>query len=696
MKEAASYAQAQGISCELVAVLDRADDVTVAALKEFDLDAFDGVEIIEADNGSLGPTRNAGCAAASGRYICLSDGDDLISYNFLAASLSQAERQREPAIFIPQYLVLFGKTFQFVRYFSLADVTPLALIDRHPFVSRIFFHRELFDKQQFVDARLSRGFAFEDWHFNAEAVARGYDIRPVRDTILFYRQRDGSLLEQANAVSMREIPPSRLFEPPTYLKVCARAFAELKRGTRTEPIAQQMNLHRTLDDPVCRDLFTAANRIEPSIEFDRFGPAHFGTNLPDAKLTPGAAYYELCELVGDRRFSDVFLVPWFSTGGAERYLSSIIQALSEQNEGRGILVLMGEKGAQDCADRHLPASVVVVDLANRWPQLSPDDIDLLTLKIILACAPNARIFMRQCPYAERFFSRYQWALTGCRRVFFRFSEARRYDGEVELLQPGGHSFVSDNLDNLDLIVCDNESIIESDRYSFGICPAKWHWLPPLHPARTTEAAVAARADGKRKNVLWASRLAREKRPELLVRIAQYLRSRDPQVVVHAYGAVSYGGYDTCVLQGLPNLIYHGPFTQFERIASGEFACFIYTSLFDGMPNVVLEAVSMGLPVVVPDLGGLPEIVIDGETGLLLPSSGNDAEMAEAYADAVLRLVNDPELGARLACGALVRLRERHSYERFSRQLSGILAHDPGKWTPDSRLREAPGSICPLA
>jgi glycosyltransferase involved in cell wall biosynthesis len=182
-------------------------------------------------------------------------------------------------------------------------------------------------------------------------------------------------------------------------------------------------------------------------------------------------------------------------------------------------------------------------------------------------------------------------------------------------------------------------------------------------------------------VLWASRLAREKRPELMVRIAHYLRSRDPEVVVHAYGAVSYGGYDTCVLQGLPNLIYHGPFTEFERIASGEFACFIYTSLFDGMPNVVLEAVSMGLPVVVPDLGGLPEIVVDGETGLLLPSNGNDAEMAEAYADAVLRLVNDPELGARLARGALVRLRERHSYERFSRQLSGILAHDPEKRAP---------------
>jgi glycosyltransferase involved in cell wall biosynthesis len=672
LREAANYAQASGISCELVAVLDRSDDATVAVFNGFDLDAFGGVQIVETDNGSLGLTRNAGCAAAAGRYICLADGDDLVSYNFIAANLSEAEQCGERTIFIPQYLVLFDKTYQLVRYFSLDDVTPLALIDRHPFVSRIFFHRELFEKQQFVDVRLSKGFAFEDWHFNAEAVARGYDIRPAKDAILFYRQRSGSLLEQANALSTRQIPPSRLFEPPIYRRVCARALAQRESEGGTKRADHGLNLHGVTNDPVFRDLFAAANRIEPLIELDRFAPRDCSTNLPDPDLAAGSAYFELCEAIGDRRFSDVFLVPWFSTGGAERYLASIIRALGQQESGASILVLMGERGAQDSADHHLPASVVAVDLANRWPHLSGDLIDLLTLKIVLATAPNARLFMRQCVYAERFFNRYQWALTGCRRIFFRFSEARRYDRDVELLQPGGHSFVSDNLDHLDVIVCDNESIIESDRHRFGISPEKWHWLPSLHLPRTTDAAVAARACGKSKRVLWASRLAGEKRPELLVRIARYLYSRDPAVVVHAYGAISYAGYDTRILQGQPNLIYHGPFTEFERIASGDFACFIYTTMFDGVPNVVLEAVSMGLPVIAPDLGGLPEIISDGETGLLLPSSGNDDEMAEYYGKAVLRLVNEPELGTRLARAALERLRDRHSLDQFSRQLSGIL------------------------
>ncbi len=53
---------------------------------------------------------------------------------------------------------------------------------------------------------------------------------------------------------------------------------------------------------------------------------------------------------------------------------------------------------------------------------------------------------------------------------------------------------------------------------------------------------------------------------------------------------------------------------------------------------VLEASACGVPVVVTNVGGLPEVVVPGETGFLVPT--NDANAA---ADAVLRIINDPEL-----------------------------------------------------
>jgi glycosyltransferase involved in cell wall biosynthesis len=59
---------------------------------------------------------------------------------------------------------------------------------------------------------------------------------------------------------------------------------------------------------------------------------------------------------------------------------------------------------------------------------------------------------------------------------------------------------------------------------------------------------------------------------------------------------------------------------------------------EGMPRVILEAFARGVPVVAPRIGGIPEAVRDGETGLLVPSDD-----WPALADALLRLIGDPEL-----------------------------------------------------
>jgi glycosyltransferase involved in cell wall biosynthesis len=67
---------------------------------------------------------------------------------------------------------------------------------------------------------------------------------------------------------------------------------------------------------------------------------------------------------------------------------------------------------------------------------------------------------------------------------------------------------------------------------------------------------------------------------------------------------------------------------------------------DGIPNVLVEAMRLGVPVVSTTVSGIPELVIDGETGLLvLPRD------APALASALARLLDDAALRARLVAGA---------------------------------------------
>jgi glycosyltransferase involved in cell wall biosynthesis len=71
--------------------------------------------------------------------------------------------------------------------------------------------------------------------------------------------------------------------------------------------------------------------------------------------------------------------------------------------------------------------------------------------------------------------------------------------------------------------------------------------------------------------------------------------------------------------------------------------YVNASRIDNMPQSILEAYSSGTPVVTTDAGGIPFIVRNGETGLMVPVGD-----WTALGDAVIRLLDDPSLAVRLA------------------------------------------------
>jgi glycosyltransferase involved in cell wall biosynthesis len=86
--------------------------------------------------------------------------------------------------------------------------------------------------------------------------------------------------------------------------------------------------------------------------------------------------------------------------------------------------------------------------------------------------------------------------------------------------------------------------------------------------------------------------------------------------------------------------------------------FALSSVREGLPNVVLEAMAMQVPVVATRVAGIPSLIRDGENGLLV-----DAGSAEQLATAIRRLADDRDLRSRLAESARATIEQSYSFQR---------------------------------
>lgn len=107
-----------------------------------------------------------------------------------------------------------------------------------------------------------------------------------------------------------------------------------------------------------------------------------------------------------------------------------------------------------------------------------------------------------------------------------------------------------------------------------------------------------------------------------------------------------------------------------------FDVFLMTSLTEGLPNTLLEAMAMGVPAVSTEVGGIPELLEDGKSGFLAPIGD-----AAGLAGHVITLLQDPRL--REACGESSRRRveDHFSFDRRVRVMEDYYSWFAGISSP---------------
>ncbi len=667
LEEAARYTKTFGLKLELIVVLDRSDDASTAWFESYDPDHFDAAKIVKVDNGCLGLSRNDGIRAASGVFIATFDTDDLVSFNYLAALYDVALRSPENVLVFPEYLFGFGTNHFLFRIYPRPQSSLLAFVTDHPLISRFLTRRSTFDSAQFADLHVSKGYAYEDWQFNAEMIGRKFEYAVATNTVIFYRQRRGSLLKAFDGTSVKQIPAAELFHPETFVSVCADDYARFRRGERTQDDAAAIRAE-FLASPLNLPAAFSANRLDAAIDISVLAQVPVFTNR-QYDLRPGAAYFEIAREIRGLHFTDVVLFPFVTTGGGEKYIFEVLHTLKALDPSRRFLLVTGQGGVRHKWIERLPQDTFFLDIYNRYPELSNAQREIVVLKLIQMTAPTATLHLKCSQFAQDFFTRFASVLTSTFNVAYRFSDQLRLFEGYHLTNGYSADFISEHMEALDLVISDNRRLMSRDLELMDCLEGKVACL--YTHCELADAPLPDPVPRKAtKRLLWASRLDPEKRPELLYKIASALSIARGDLSIDVWGE-SFSNFDTKDLAALDNVRLRGGYSGFSSLEPSQYDAFIYTTAYDGLPNVVVEAMASGLPVVAPDVGGIAEAVQSGQTGVLLKNAASDGDMVSAYLHAIDWLYEASDRLATLGRGASEHVQARHGAAAYSKQVAAI-------------------------
>jgi glycosyltransferase involved in cell wall biosynthesis len=177
-------------------------------------------------------------------------------------------------------------------------------------------------------------------------------------------------------------------------------------------------------------------------------------------------------------------------------------------------------------------------------------------------------------------------------------------------------------------------------------------------------------------VAYVGRVTGVKRPDRLVQVARAVHREIPSARFAVCGEGDLLGQVSAAAAGLDGALHLLGWRADVATVYAAADVVLLTSDNEGMPVSLIEAGLAGLPAVATRVGGVPEVVQDGVTGLL--TTTRSAELA----DRVLRLLRDEPLRLRMGRDARARATERFGADRLVRDIHDLytsIAVDKGWW-----------------
>lgn len=340
-----------------------------------------------------------------------------------------------------------------------------------------------------------------------------------------------------------------------------------------------------------------------------------------------------------------FLAGTLGQGGAERQLFYILSALRQAGCHPYLLSLSQGEFWED--------KIRALDVPVYWVgRHESKPLRLLSIMNVVRHMP-LDVFQSQHFYTNLY------VVVAARMLGLHGIGAIRNDGISELRDTG---FIGGrlNLHSPSTIAANSQSAIRTVIQQ-GVYAQRLHFLPNVVDCERFKPQ-ATLGNGHIR-ILAVGRLVEQKRMDRFLDVLKHVKTRAGLAI---HGIIAGDGPQRGWLEDqasemglLPETIeFRGKVADTTSLYQSA-DILVLTSDWEGTPNVVLEAMASGLPVVANAVGGVPEIVKRGETGYLINPGDDDAMMS-----AVLGLANDPGLRRTMGQRAREYVLEHHSVARM--------------------------------
>jgi exopolysaccharide biosynthesis WecB/TagA/CpsF family protein len=383
------------------------------------------------------------------------------------------------------------------------------------------------------------------------------------------------------------------------------------------------------------------------------------------------------------------------TGGAQAYLLSLVRALRDQNCDARLLCLGTGGLATEAARRGLP--VEVLPMANAWdPRVLPG----LCRRIITGSWDVVHTHGMRANFAVRVLMR---AMRRRPLLFTTIHSDLALDYSSTLRSRTYSLLDRSTIGTVDALCCVSADLAAKAE-ARGIPRSKIHVVHPglelPEPPSDRSGGPpteAVRPPGSRPVIGTIARLVPVKDLGLLLEAARRVLEVVPglRVVIVGDGPERSSLERKAAKEGLSEVVEFRGEVRPAWPALRELDVYVSTSVAEGLPLSVLEAMSAGLPVVATAVGGLPEAIEDGVNGFLIRRNADRAATAAALAQRLATILTDEALGKRMSSEARRRVAEGFSTgavgERMLSLYQGELASRRG---PVAAERRAEGSATP--